>query len=1368
MKNRLLVLLACLLGGLSHINAQNVFTIDEGGSTECTGQLYDTGGPDGDYGNDENHTFVICPAGGSDCIEFSFEFYSLENESSSDIITLYDGDITAEFLQPIVQFGGFAGGNGDDEGGVCFRTYATEGCISVVFESGAEGVREGFSAFWDCMPAECNAAEPIQVDTAVNAQGVAEAIRGPGTVIQNVTLNCPSGQYGVFLGEGSDLGLPTGVLLTTGSAAGAVGPNVLGNLGGSQPLPLGPGDADLEALGALLGDDSPTFDACVLELDIIVDTDELVFDYTFGSDEYPEFVDNNVNDIFAFLISGPGIEGEATLNGQRNIAVLDNGANTTVEIDSINANFNNEYYRNNQLGQSVEYDGLTSGRLGDPKTLRARADVIPCETYHLKLAIADRGDRLFDSGVFIAGLCGGLPDVDLTMTAGIDYLVEDCLTVEDSLKITFNNVKDIPQTYELQTSGTATRNQDYILPGLPTQLVFPPGRTEITIPIIVIADNEEEGEETLTFSFVTDFGCNTDVDISSVTIPLRDNIQVELESIDAESPVFFCEGETFNLSATGATNYVWSTTTGIIIATGDTTSITPAGDGTAQVVGIVGTCTDTLTFELEAVETEVAIDNPDTIRICRGDTITLTQTNNVDDQGVRWITTTGLIDPPTSPTARFVPAFSRFYVVEAGPQGDCSARDSVFVDVDIFVVPQLIEDTLICQGYPLQLVQEPVEGVGNTTYEFSPADFLDDPTDPNAIYVSDLPIDTTFTLISSVENGACTDTQTVRVDLIRSSLRLEGGDTIFRCLGDDPTLLRVTPDPFDAVENLRWFPTTAGVGEPNGNIFRVAPDQEVEYFVEATVNGCYQIDSVTVRTDSLPANTGLTLDPEKDPYCQGDTFFIRSPIYDVGDFPLITHEWQIAPGIASPQALYNAVVFAQDSALFTRVTENGACGRIDTIQVNVVKPPILIFDPDPALVCPGEPLQINVSFDPSGPTGTLEWEDPNNTLSCDDCLDPVATVDRTTVYEITVTSEGSDCTEPVEYRIETIGDVQPQLTDRTNICSGDERQIIIGGIVEDYTYRITGGGIDSDDPNVVVTPPADGTTYTVVTTTECGEFTDMVTFAFIDNYSLSINGPTTVCAGESATLTAQLSNDRAGSFVWTRPDGTTEAGLQIEISPTESATYTVTFADNFGCGTATADITVNVVGDGLEAGIVATFSNGDPLPEDGVVFSGNEITLTAVGIPDNIDVSYDWIGNLDPATASGQSIEVTVPPPGQSAPNNLFYDVVVRTVDGDCPFPASIALPIEESRFAIPELMTPNGDGTNDVFRVYFGGQITDFTLSVFNRWGQRVFSSSDVEEAWDGTKDGTPQNSDTYLYVTKFSINGTEVEEEGQFTLIR
>ena len=679
---------------------------------------------------------------------------------------------------------------------------------------------------------------------------------------------------------------------------------------------------------------------------------------------------------------------------------------------------------------------------------------------------------------------------------------------------------------------------------------------------------------------------------------------------------------------------------------------------------------------------QVEILNPDTIYLCLGDTVELMQTNNLNDAGLIWRPGEGFIDALTDPSPRVVPVNSRYYVVSVGA-ADSLASDSVYIDVDRFVVPELINDTLICQGYPLQLITNAIDDTGNTVYDWSPGDFLDDSTDVNAIFISDVEQDTVFTLVSTSENGVCSDTQMVRVDLIRSSLDILAEDTIFRCLGDEPLIMEASVDPF--VDNdVTWSPLTGALSNNQGPTYTVDHDDNLTYYVEGVVGGCFQIDSVYVRIDSLPDDMSLTLDPVKDPFCQGDTFTLRSPTYDVGDYPLITHEWLVAPGIASPQDLYNAVFFASDSALVQRVNESGGCGDTSFIQINVIQPPILVFDPVDPVVCPGEPLQITASFAPGGPTGTLEWEDPMGTLSCDDCLDPIATVSQTTTYMITVTADGSDCTSPAEYSIQVGTDLTPELNQDRLLCLGESRRLIVGGTVLGYTYRITGGGIDTNDPNVEVTP-TETTTYSVETTGDCGVVSEDITLEIVNDYTLTADGPGTVCGDEDISLTATLSNNRNGQYVWTLPGGTeTRSGAQITV-PAVSGTYSVVFTDDFGCGSATASADVTVLADELNPEFIFTDADGNQITE---TFPGNRVVMTAVNVDPALNPSYSWSGNVLPPTGTGESLEVQVPGLSDNPPTSVAYTLTV-SIDAGCEAEVFRTLAVGESRVVIPEVITP-------------------------------------------------------------------------------
>jgi outer membrane protein OmpA-like peptidoglycan-associated protein len=162
---------------------------------------------------------------------------------------------------------------------------------------------------------------------------------------------------------------------------------------GTQPVFV---STDLEKF---LGNNQKTFDAVIIEMDIVPTADTLSFNYVFGSEEYDEFVGTSYNDVFAFFISGKGVE------GQVNLAVVPN-TNDPVSVNSINNGGTSDYYRrashptyyvsNVDGNLGIEYDGMT-------KLMEIKKAVTPYETYHLKLAIADVGDNAYDSGVLIEG-----------------------------------------------------------------------------------------------------------------------------------------------------------------------------------------------------------------------------------------------------------------------------------------------------------------------------------------------------------------------------------------------------------------------------------------------------------------------------------------------------------------------------------------------------------------------------------------------------------------------------------------------------------------------------------------------------------------------------------------------------------------------------------------------------------------------------------------------------------------------------------------------------------------------------------------------------------------------------------------------------
>lgn len=760
----------------------------------------------------------------------------------------------------------------------------------------------------------------------------------------------------------------------------------------------------------------------------------------------------------------------------------------------------------------------------------------------------------------------------------------------------------------------------------------------------------------------------------------------------------------------------------------------------------------------------------DTITICRGDTLQLGQTNNVLDSGLVWRPAEGFISSVNDPAPRVVPVVSRYYVVTVSSSRG-TASDSVFVNVNQLVLPELLPDTTVCQNTALALVASPVEDTRGTTYQWEPNELLEDDTNVNAVFPASSGGMFNFVLTATSEDGICSAMDTVNVTVISSSLTIAGGDTLFLCDSAPLDTLNVNAGGTLTGE-ITWSPATGIMGLTTGNSIVIQPAGDITYFATAEVNGCTQIDSIAVRVDSLPDDLSLMNEPVKDPYCIGDTFYLVGNLFDVADYPLIEHEWIERIGMQSPMDLYQGIFTAMDTFLFERRTVNGACIDTARFQINVTQPPTLIFDPPNPLICPGEPLQVNVTFDPMGPSGSLEWMDPNGTLSCTDCLDPIVTTNSSVTYEIEVTADSSDCTSSESYTVNVITDESlPVLTPIRTICLGESIQLITGGVNDDFTYMISGGAMMSNDPFMEFSP-TETTEYTITTTTECGSDSRTLTIQVIDGLDVSFTTPAEVCAGDVISLEATVSPDVPGLFSFSTPAGPILQEDTDEFQVNDDTEFTVIFSDNFGCATESATSTTTVDNTSFTPVIVATRPDGTPLAVDTItqqlqVLEGAQILLTIVNVPAGFTGDIEWDGNASPGMATGQTITITIP---ENSSGSLIDYLATATTGAGCTQIGGISIIVVENPFSIPEIISANNDGTNDNFRVFFqpSATVDAFTLSVFNRWGQEVFSSSDPDEGWDGSKNGKPQNLGTYLFLTRFQINGVDFEEEGQFSLVR
>ena len=496
---------------------------------------------------------------------------------------------------------------------------------------------------------------------------VQNVLLGGGVQVSNINYVGSSGAIGFFNGANTNIGLESGIIMTTGAISGQNGPQGPNNRPDAYVdlgLP-GPPPPISTWLIAELGATSFQ-DAAVLSFDFIPKGSQISFRYVFGSEEYNEYVNTQFNDAFAFFVQGPGIPG-----GVRNIAKIPS-TNLPVAVNNVNNGYssgcsngsnatNPAYYVDNCNGSTIQYDGFT-------KVLTAQTAVIPCSTYRFYMVISDAGinvsgaDGLYDSGVFVEAKSFSTEgnsnnvtaEIVSTIPGGTD-LFEGC----GSIKYTFFRYGNTTTTQVLNytVTGTATNGTDYNTFG--TSVTFAPGVSEVTVMITPVSDGIVEPDETITVTLIDENPC-PDPNPPTVTVTIKDYLPPTLQ---APADVFNkCNKEPTVLEAIvtgGAYNIIqWDNGGG----TGNPVTVSP-NTTTTYTVTLTDQCsgntlTDQVTVHVPPFDPLTLVASNDTA-ICGGEAVVLfaNSSGGIGDRVLQWST------GDTSSTITVAPQTTTSYTV---------------------------------------------------------------------------------------------------------------------------------------------------------------------------------------------------------------------------------------------------------------------------------------------------------------------------------------------------------------------------------------------------------------------------------------------------------------------------------------------------------------------------------------------------------------------------------------------------------------------------------------------------------------------------------------------------------------------------------
>lgn len=547
----------------------------------------------------------------------------------------------------------------------------------------------------------------------------------PGITVSNITFQGAPSALGRFNAPNTNLGIQSGIIMTTGTilnnSNGPLGPNNSASAGTDNGYP------GYGVLSNIVG--NTTYNASVLAFDFQTCSDSIEFRYVFGSEEYPEYVGSQFNDVFGFFISGPGFA------GQQNIARLPNGA--VVAINSVN-NGNNapaqgvpvtgpsnpQYFVGNGNGTQtpfnqsnlyIQYDGFT-------RVLTAKAKIQCNATYRLTLAIADVGDGVWDSGIFLEANSFKANDpLKVTYTVnnpvGTNVLSEACSDAKIRLTRTDCAI-NTPLTLNVAMSGDATNGVDYQT--IPSTVTIPAGALFTEIDLIPILDALSEGTENVFFTFNYLDNCG-DQRSQTLELFIRDTEPMTIELTASEA---FCPGEDIALTSTvtgGGQPYTYAWNTGETTANITVNPLTT----TTYTLTVVDECiqqpiTQSITVNIPVFTPIVMTGSADIVEICPyiPATINGSATGGFGGFTYQWTSNHG--ETLGTNTSQLVtPSQTTVYTITATDA--CGLQETYDITYTITSPPLIVTlnpDVEICPGDSVQLTSIVTGGYGQYYYHW--------------------------------------------------------------------------------------------------------------------------------------------------------------------------------------------------------------------------------------------------------------------------------------------------------------------------------------------------------------------------------------------------------------------------------------------------------------------------------------------------------------------------------------------------------------------------------------------------------------------------------------------------------------------------
>jgi gliding motility-associated-like protein len=838
-----------------------------------------------------------------------------------------------------------------------------------------------------------------------------------------------------------------------------------------------------------------------------------------------------------------------------------------------------------------------------------------------------------------------------------------------------------------------------------------------------------------------------------------ETVEAVIYDTDAEFDFTFdfeCNGATvdFTNSSTNAFGYAWDfgiEGTDTDISTEENPSFTFPGPGMYNVT--LGTiydvdCVTPTTIQVEVPDDLVIADFAFAYEACETDEITVSftdQTQNFLDNTISWEWTfsNDTSSDQQNPTVVLNEEQSLTATLLITTADGCTALSEQTFEVD-FIEENTSSAITICYGDETEL-----NPAGNDTYTYNwtPATGLSDATsaNPTANPLETTVYDVTITNFSADE---CSITRQVTVT-VTDQIALSSTEDLVTC-GETVTLTATT-----SASDLEivWVDDNEDIY--NGPSIDVLPESELTYIVTATNDfGCSEQDTTFV----FNGNMDLSTQGERI-ICPTESLVIEAFNNDFSD--VVDWQWEagtngtIISGGNTSTPTVSVDLEGVPVQYYITATNQHNCTSQDSVTVTMSE------------FMPAFEAQVPVCTDVATPLNpsandqyVYEWS-PSTGLSDPNSPNPMVTLTENQTYTVTITDfQGIDTCFSIEtvevivnplINLEAYGDTLLCEEETVNISASSASPT-------DFEWSTDADFTDIFDNGASVPVTPVGTEIYYVRATDslgCIETSEVTISSFPLDVDLA--NSMSLCFGESTEIEiTNMAEDQDLTYLWSPVENIISGATSNipEVNPEVTTTFYLDLTNQIGCTTTDS---IEVVVENLESEL---FISATP---DTILFGSGETSQLLTTEDDSY--KYDWepAGSLDdnevfnPIASPEETTIYTVEITGElGCITERSVEVVV--VDLEC----------REPFVFIPNAFTPNGDNENDVLYVR-GSNIEEVFMTVYNRWGEKMFETNDKNIGWDGTFKNKQLPPDVYGYYMQIKcFNGMEYFKKGNITLIR